>query len=104
MGLSSQSSWQPWLRPGSSPADVWLPAVENATRALGHGGSSAQVESNLAQIEASLPSDPGRGTTERQQAQVYGWDHFRCRYCGSKTIFGPVLELLSLAFPKLIPH
>jgi 5-methylcytosine-specific restriction endonuclease McrA len=38
------------------------------------------------------------------QLQVFARDHFSCRYCGRKTLFVPILRLLSSTFPDLLPY
>jgi hypothetical protein len=54
-------------------------------------------------MAVGLPDVKRSRVSQWRQMQVYHWDHFTCRYCGSQTVFEPVLCLVLLAFPTLVP-
>jgi 5-methylcytosine-specific restriction endonuclease McrA len=46
---------------------------------------------------------PRRGLPKKQMGRIFKRDHFMCRYCQGKTIFTPIMELLSVIFPDDFP-
>jgi hypothetical protein len=46
----------------------------------------------------------GRTLSCAQQLHVFSRDHFICRYCDRRTVFVPVLRLLSLAVDDVFPY
>jgi 5-methylcytosine-specific restriction endonuclease McrA len=45
----------------------------------------------------------GRGLSAKEQLRVFRRDRFTCRYCGKRTIFIPVLRILSSLYPDKVP-
>lgn len=39
-----------------------------------------------------------------QQIHVFRRDHYTCRYCGQRTLFVPVMRVLSTLIPDLLPY
>ena len=85
-------------------------------------GSSESLDSLAAAVKALLRGDDAAGrraltpvawrpealaaarpAPRRLQIEVFRRDNFTCRYCGRRTLFPPVLPLLSARFPDLIP-
>lgn len=50
------------------------------------------------------PAPGGRPLTAKEQWRVFRRDRFLCRYCGKRTLFVPVLRVLSALFPEELPY
>lgn len=69
-------------------------------------GAYGDAEERLVQI-AVPPAlvGPARGSIPlRGQFAVFSRDQFTCRYCGRRTLFVPVLRLVSVRFPTILRH
>lgn len=85
---------------------AFLKRLEAAV-ALLLAGDNSEAENLLRKI-ASPPDSAliksGRSVSYRTQVEIFTRDGFICRYCGRRTLFPPVLRLISDIFPDLLKY
>lgn len=85
-------------------ADACIDAVFNGVSLILQG-SEEKARNCLRELPTSPQScSSKRSVSPRQQADVFMRDRFMCRYCGQRTVFVPVLRLLSSIFPLEFPY
>jgi len=92
------------IDPTAARLDSSVQRVEQAVSATLTGNyEGAQAALGMI-LHDKVPRESRSNVPHREQVAAFRRDAFICRYCGKRTIFIPVLRLLSSRFPTVFPY
>ncbi|MGH9063909.1 MAG: HNH endonuclease [Acidimicrobiales bacterium] len=92
------------LSHAAPPDETLVEVVRDAVQVLLTEGEPAGARVLAGVDTFSPPSGKRSPAPVAVRAEVFGRDHFSCRYCGTRTIAVPVMRAMSAISPDPFPY